>query len=105
MSWRTVIISNRAKLDLKMGYLVVRGEETQRVLLDEIAILIIENPAVSLAGCLIEALAEKKVKTVFCNSVKLYTRSVFEAINDCDISKIRFYEFPDKKMKSSFQYD
>ena len=27
MSWRTVIISSRCKLDLKMGYLVVRGED------------------------------------------------------------------------------
>ena len=36
MSWRTVVISNRCKLDLKMGYLVVRGIETKRVFLDEI---------------------------------------------------------------------
>lgn len=38
MSWRTVVISNRCKLDLKMGYLVVRGIETKRVFLDEIAL-------------------------------------------------------------------
>lgn len=60
MSWRTVIISNQAKLDYKMGLMVVRGEETKRILLDEIAILVIENPAVSLTGCLIEALIDKK---------------------------------------------
>ena len=40
MSWRTVIISSRCKLDLKMGYLVVRGEEVKRIFLDEIAILV-----------------------------------------------------------------
>lgn len=68
MSWRTVIISNQAKLDYKMGLMVVRGEETKRVLLDEIAILVIENPAVSLTGCLIEALIDKKVKVIFCDS-------------------------------------
>ena len=28
MSWRTVVISSRCKLDTKMGYMVVRGEET-----------------------------------------------------------------------------
>jgi len=27
MSWRTVIISTRCKLDLKMGYMVIRGED------------------------------------------------------------------------------
>lgn len=47
MSWRTVIISSRCKLDLKMGYLVVRGEDVKRIYLDEIGLLMIENPAVS----------------------------------------------------------
>jgi len=67
MSWRTVIISSRCKLDLKMGYMVVRGEDTKRVFLDEVAIVIIENPAVSITGCLISALLEKKVKVIFCD--------------------------------------
>jgi len=43
MSWRTVVIANRCKLDLKMGYMVIRGEETKRIFLDEISVLIIEN--------------------------------------------------------------
>lgn len=67
MSWRTVVISNRCKLDLKMGFMVVRGEETKRIFLDEIAILLIENPAVALTGCLLQALTEKKVRIIFCN--------------------------------------
>lgn len=68
MSWRTVIISNQAKLDYKLGYLVVRGIETKRILVDEISVLLIENPMVSLTGCLIEILTEKKVKVIFCDS-------------------------------------
>ena len=67
MSWRIVVIENLAKLDYKMGYMVVRGLETKRVLLDEIGILLIENPAVSLTGILIEALTEKKIKVIFCD--------------------------------------
>ena len=47
MSWRVVVIESQSKLDYKMGYLVVRGLDTKRVLLDEIAVLLIENPAVS----------------------------------------------------------
>lgn len=54
MSWRIVVVSNRCKLDLKMGYMVIRGEETKRIFLDEIAILLIEDPAVALTGCLLE---------------------------------------------------
>lgn len=68
MSWRTVVISSRCKLDTKMGYLVVRGEDTRRIFLDEIAILLIENPAVSLTGCLLEALMERKVRVIFCDA-------------------------------------
>ena len=68
MSFRTVIVSTRAKLDLKTGYLVVRTEsETKKIFLDELSVLILENPAVSLTGCLISALNEKKVKVVFCD--------------------------------------
>jgi len=51
-----------------MGYMVVRGEETRRIFLDEIAILLIENPAVSLTGCLLEALTEKKIRVIFCDT-------------------------------------
>ena len=68
MSWRTVIIERRCKLDYKMGYIVVRDSETRRIFLDEIAILLIENPAVSLTGCLLEALIEKKIRVIFCDT-------------------------------------
>ena len=68
MSWRTVIITTRCKLDLKMGYMVIRGEDTKRIFLDEIAVLLIENPAVSFTGCLLEALVEKKIRVIFCDA-------------------------------------
>lgn len=68
MSWRTVIISSQSKLDYKMGQMVIRGEITSRIAIDEIAMLVLENPAVSLTGCLIEVLIEKKVRVVFCDS-------------------------------------
>lgn len=67
MNWRTVVISQRCKLDLRMGYMVVRGEETMRVFLDELAVVVIENCAVSMTGCLLAALTEKKVKVIFCD--------------------------------------
>lgn len=68
MSWRTIVITKRAKLDMKTGFLVVRSEEeTKRIHLDEISLLIIENTAVSITGCLIAALNEKKIKVIFCD--------------------------------------
>ena len=67
MSWRTVIIEGRCKLDYRMGYMVVRSAEIRRVFLEEIAVLVIENPAVSLTGCLLEALVAHKVRVIFCD--------------------------------------
>lgn len=67
MSWRTVVISGRCKLDFKMGYLVVRAEETKRVFMDEIALLLIENTAVSLTGFLVAELVRRKIKVIFCD--------------------------------------
>lgn len=67
MSWRIVVISSRCKLDLKMGFMVARGEETKRIFLDEIAVLMIENPSVSFTGCLMQALVEKKIRVIFCD--------------------------------------
>ena len=68
MSWRTVVISSRCKLDTKMGYMVIRAEEVHRIFLDEIAIVIIENPAVAMTGCLLSELIQRKIKVIFCDS-------------------------------------
>ena len=44
MSWRIVVISQRAKLDLKMNYLVVRKQdETVKIFLGEIGQIIIDS--------------------------------------------------------------
>ena len=68
MSWRTVIIENRCKLDYRMGYLVVRSRDVRRIFLEEVAILIIENPAVSLTGSLLEAMTARKIRVIFCDA-------------------------------------
>lgn len=67
MSWRTVIISSQAKLDYKMGYLVVRNDTTKKILIDEIHTLVIENLMVSMTSFLLAVLTEKKVKVIFCD--------------------------------------
>lgn len=67
MSWRTVVISQNAKLDYQIGYLVVRGRDTVKVHMDEIGILIIESTAVSLTAYLLSELMKKKVKVIFCD--------------------------------------
>ena len=96
MSWRTVVISNRCKLDYKMGYLVVRGEDTKRILLDEISTVIIESTAVSLTTYLIAEMTAKKIKVVICDNKRNPTAEVFSLYGSHDCSS---------KLKKQLQWD
>ena len=70
MSFRTVVVKNRSKLDLRMGYLVIRRDsEIIRVFLDEINTLIVENPACCITGCLLVELIKRKIKVIFCDEI------------------------------------
>lgn len=67
MSWRTVVISNTAKLDYQMGFLVVRQQDTSRIHLGEIGTLIIETTSVSMTAALLCELTKRKAKVIFCD--------------------------------------
>lgn len=68
MSWRTVVVTGCAKLDYKMGYLVVRkAAQTNKIHISEIGVLIVESTAVSLTSMLLCELIKRKVKVIFCD--------------------------------------
>ena len=67
MSWRIVVISKRAKLDLQMGFLVVRSDEITKIHLGEISTVMIESTAVSLTTSLLAELSKRKIKVIFCD--------------------------------------
>lgn len=67
MGWRTVVVTSRAKLDLKMNHLVIRKEDTKKILISEISTLIIESTAISLTVALLAELSRSKVKVIFCD--------------------------------------
>lgn len=67
MSWRTIVISNNAKLDYQIGYLVVRGAKTTKIHLNEIGTLIVESTAVSMTSYLLSELMKSKIKVIFCD--------------------------------------
>lgn len=67
MSWRIVEITSRAKLDLKMNYLVVRKDNITKIHLSEISTLIIESTAVSITAALLVELTKRKIKVIFCD--------------------------------------
>ena len=68
MSWRTIVITGIAKLDYKLGFLVVRKkEEITRIHISEIRILLIESTSISLTTSLLAELIKQKVKVIFCD--------------------------------------
>ncbi|WP_305151213.1 type II CRISPR-associated endonuclease Cas1 [uncultured Dubosiella sp.] len=67
MSWRTVVITQNCKLDYQMNHLIVRGKETVKIHIQEIAVLMIESTAVSITSYLLNELLKNKVKVIFCD--------------------------------------
>lgn len=86
MSWRTVVISNVAKLDYQIGYLVVRGQETTRIHLNEIKTLIIESTAVSMTAYLLSELTKSKVKVIFCDEKRIPSSELLPCYGSHDTS-------------------
>lgn len=67
MGFRTVVIKNRSKLDLKMDYLICRSSETYSIFIPEISTLILESTAISLTCALVSELIKNNVKIIFCD--------------------------------------
>lgn len=67
MGFRTVVIKNRAKLDLNLGYLVCRGEEEVKIFIPEISVLILESTAISFTTAAVSELVKNGVKIIFCD--------------------------------------
>lgn len=66
-----MVITQRAKLDLQMGYLVIRMDKITKIYLSEINTVLIDSPAVSLTTSLLAELSRKKIKVIFCDEKRL----------------------------------
>lgn len=87
MSWRTIVITNRAKLDFKMNYMVVRSnQEIKRIFINEIYMLIIETTAVSITAALLSELIKKKIKVIFCDEKRNPTAELLPYYGSHDTS-------------------
>lgn len=71
MSWRTIVITKRAKLDLQLNHLVIRNDNVTKINLSEIAVLLIESTAVSITTSLLAELIKKKIKVIFCDEKRM----------------------------------
>jgi len=67
MRWRVIVISKRAKLSYKDGYMLVRGDILNTVHLSELGTLVIDSTEVSITSHLLWELTENKTKIIFCD--------------------------------------
>lgn len=67
MSWRTVYITSRCKLDMSLGYMEIRKDDVKKIHLSEIAILVLESTSISMTAALLSELVKRKVKIIFCD--------------------------------------
>ena len=67
MSFRTVVVRERSKLDLKMNYLVCRNSKETKVFIPEISVLILESTSISITTALLSELVKQNVKIIFCD--------------------------------------
>lgn len=88
MGWRTVVVSKPSKLDLRLGYMVVRDcQSTVRVHISEISVLIIENTASSVTTALLNELTKQKIKIIFCDEKQNPSSELvsFYGCHDCSL--------------------
>lgn len=67
MGFRTVIVNSRAKLEFRLNFMIVRGENEKRIFIDEINTIIVQSTAVSLTAALLSELIRSGVKVIFCD--------------------------------------
>lgn len=76
MSFRSIIISNPANLNVKNNNLVITNELEHQVPIEDISVLVIEAEAVKLTSRLLSRLSENNVATIICNEKHLPVATV-----------------------------
>ena len=67
MGFRTVIVNSRCKIELRLNFLVVRGETEKKIYISEINTIIVQSTAVSMTAALLSELIKNNIKVIFCD--------------------------------------
>ena len=78
MTWRVVVIDNRAKLELKLSHLVVRqdGNKVHKIYLKDISHIIVNTTEASITFALLNEIVKNKIKLIFCDEKRNPTAEV-----------------------------
>ncbi len=71
MAFRTVVVKTRAKIETRLGYLVIRSDEDSWIFINEINTLIIESASTVITCQALLELSKNNVNVVFCNEKHL----------------------------------
>ncbi|MCL2556535.1 MAG: type II CRISPR-associated endonuclease Cas1 [Firmicutes bacterium] len=71
MSFRTVVVKSRAKIETRLNWLLIRGEEEKWVHLGEIGTLIIESTACAITAQALCELVKNNTSIIFCDEKHL----------------------------------
>ena len=78
--FRTIVVNKRAKLESRLGTLVIRSDKEERIYISEIETLIVESSAVSLTAALIIDLTSAGVNIIFCDR-RHFPTSIFSPVH------------------------
>lgn len=67
MAWRTVVISNPARLRIENDQLIIEQESAVGLPVEDIAVLMLESPQVALSSAVLNQLAELDVMLLVCD--------------------------------------
>lgn len=67
MSFRTVVIKNRVKMEYSLNNLICRGENEIQINLNEVSCIIVENMASVITTSLLVELVKRKIQVIFCD--------------------------------------
>ncbi len=87
MGWRTVVLSQRAKVEYSMGYMVVRGQEKKRLFMDEVQLVVIATTAVSLTAVWLNECIRRKIKVIFCDERRNPSAELLPYVGSSDSSR------------------
>jgi CRISPR-associated endonuclease Cas1 subtype II len=87
MSWRTIVITKKAKLSYKNNYMIVRGDEVNMIHLSEIHTILIDTTAASITSYLLCELMKRKVKVIFCDEKRNPTSELIPYYGSHNTSK------------------
>ena len=96
MSFRTIVVNNRCKMEYSLNYLIIRKlDEEKKVLLDEVKLIIIHSLQVSITTALISEISKRKIKLVFCDE---------KHQPECEIVSYQNNHYSYRKIKEQIQF-